>query len=48
MYYNNQQLQSAENSFIDPGEFEVMKVLSGHGASHCDKDQFHAKITVST
>ena len=32
-------------AFIDQGEFEAMKTLSGRRAPHCDKDQFHAKMT---
>ena len=33
--------------FIDQGEFEAMKMLSGYAAPRCDKHQFHAKMTVS-
>ena len=29
---NRQQLLSVVNGFIDQGEFDVMKMLSGHGA----------------
>jgi len=29
---NRQQLLSVINGFTDQGEFEVMKMLSGHGA----------------
>ena len=35
-------------AFIDQGEFEAMKTLSGRRAVHCDKHQFRAKMTVST
>ena len=35
-------------AFVDRGEFEAMKTPIGRGAPHCDKDQFHAKMTVST
>ena len=35
-------------AFIDQGEFEAMKMLSGRRAPHCDKHQFRAKMTVST
>ena len=35
-------------AFIDQGEFEAMKTLSVRRTPHCDKDQFHAKMTVST
>ena len=31
------------NAFIDHGEFDVMKILSGCGAVDCDKDQFHGE-----
>ena len=34
-------------AFIDQGEFEAMKMLSGWEAAHCDKHPFHAKIKVS-
>ena len=27
-------------AYIDQGEFEAMKMLSGHRAPHCDKHQF--------
>ena len=33
-------------AFIDQGEFEGMKTLSGRRALRCDKDHFRAKITV--
>ena len=42
---NRQQPQSV---FIDQGEFEAMKMPIGHRAPRCDKDQFCAKMTVST
>ena len=35
-------------AFIDQGEFEAMKTLSGCRASRCDKHQFRAKMTVIT
>ena len=35
-------------AFIDQGEFEALKMLSGRRALHCDKQQFHAKMMVST
>ena len=35
-------------AFIDKGEFEAIKTLSGHRTPRCDKDQFRAKMTVST
>ena len=35
-------------TFIDQGEFEAMKTLSGCRAPRCDKHQFRAKMTVST
>ena len=35
-------------AFIDQGEFEAMKTLSGRRAPCCDKHQFRAKMTVST
>ena len=34
-------------AFVDQGEFEAMKTLSGRRAPRCDKHQFRAKITVS-
>ena len=34
-------------AFIDQGEFEAMKSLSGWEAAHSDKHQFRAKIKVS-
>ena len=34
-------------AFIDQGEFEAMKTLSGWEAAHCDDDPFCAKIKVS-
>ena len=45
---NGQQPQSVVNGFIDQGEFEAMKTLSGRRAPRCDKHQFRAKMTVST
>ena len=45
VHRNGQQPQSC---FIDQGEFEAMKTLSGRRASRCDKHQFRAKITVIT
>ena len=35
-------------AFIDQGEFEVMKSMSGWEAAHSDEHQFRAKIKVST
>ena len=35
-------------AFIDQGEFEAMKTLSGWEATRSDEHQFHAKIKVST
>ena len=35
-------------AFIYQGEFEAMKTLSSRRASRCDKNQFRAKMTVST
>ena len=43
-----QQPGRAVNSFIEKGEFVAMKMLSGHKASRCDKEQFRDKISVST
>ena len=37
---NRQQLLSIVNGFIDQSEFEVMKMLSGHGGRCYDKHQF--------
>ena len=34
--------------FVDHSEFEAMKTPIGHRAPRCDKDQFRAKMTVST
>ena len=45
---NGQQPGSAVNSFIDLGEFEATKTLSGRRALCCDKHQFCAKLTVSS
>ena len=33
---------------IDQGEVEAMKTLIGCRAPRCDKDEFRAKMTVST
>ena len=35
-------------AFIDQGEFEAMKLLSGWKAVRSDEHQFRAKIKVST
>ena len=35
-------------AFIDQGQFEAMKTLSGCRAPRCDKHQLRAKMTVST
>ena len=35
-------------AFIDKGEFEAMKTLSGWEAARSDEHQFRAKIKVST
>ena len=35
-------------AFIDQGEFEAMKLLSGWEAARSDEHQFRAKIKVST
>ena len=35
-------------AFVDHGEFEATKTPIGCRAPHCDKDQFRAKMTVST
>ena len=35
-------------AFVDHGKFEAMNTPIGRRAPCCDKDQFHAKITVST
>ena len=45
---NGQQPGRAVNSFIDQGEFVVMKTLSGRRATQSDKHQFRDKMTVST
>ena len=39
---------SVVNGFIDQGEVEAMKTLIGYRAPRCDKDEFRAKMTVST
>ena len=44
---NGQQPQSVVNGFVDQGEFEAMKTLSGWEAAHCDEHPFCAKIKVS-
>ena len=36
------------NGLYDQGEFEAMKTPIGRRALRCDKDQFCAKMTVST
>ena len=41
---NGQQLGSAVNSFVNQGEFEAIKMLSGRRALRCDKHQFHAQL----
>ena len=35
-------------AFIDQGEFEAMQTPIGRRVLHCGKDQFHAKMMVST
>ena len=45
--HNRQQPQCVVNGFVDQGEFEVMKTLSGWEAAHCDEHPFRAKIKVS-
>ena len=35
-------------AFIGQSEFKAMKTPNGRRALHCDKDQFRAKMTVST
>ena len=35
-------------AFVDQGEFEAMKTLSGWEAERCDEHSFRAKIKVST
>ena len=44
---NGQQPQSVVNGFVDQGEFEAMKMLSGWETAGCDEHQFRAKIKVS-
>ena len=34
-------------AYTDQGEFEAMKTPIGRRAPHCDKDHFHAKMTVN-
>ena len=46
--HNGQQPQSVVNGYIDQGEFEAMKSLSGWDAARSDEHQFRAKIKVST
>ena len=45
---NGQRLRVLWMAFVDQGEFEAMKTLSGRRAPRCDKHQFRAKMTVST
>ena len=45
--FNGQQPQSVVHGFVDQGEFEAMKTLSGWEAVHCDEHPFRAKIKVS-
>ena len=45
---NRQQVGRAEKSFINQDEFGAMKTLSSCKALHCDKHQFHDKMTVRT
>ena len=40
---NGQQPQSVVNGFVDPGEFEDVKTLSGWEAARCDEHPFRAK-----
>ena len=35
-------------AFVDEGEFEASKTPIGRTALRCDKDQFRAKMMVST
>ena len=35
-------------TFLDQGEFEAMKTVSGRRAPRCDKNRFRAKMTVNT
>ena len=44
---NGQRLQCVVNGFVDQGESEAMKTLSGWEAVHCDEHPFRAKIKVS-
>ena len=44
---NVQQPQCVVNGFVDQGEFEAMKTLSGQEAAHCDEHSFRTKIKVS-
>ena len=45
---NEQPSGCAVNNFLDQGNFEAMKTLSGWEAARCDEHQFRAKIKVST
>ena len=45
---NEQPSGCAVNNFLDQGNFEAMKTLSGWEATRCDEYQFRAKIKVST
>ena len=45
--HNEQQPQSVVNGFIDQGEFEAVKTLSGWEAARCDEHPFRAKMKVS-
>ena len=36
-----------QKAFVDQGEFEAMKTLSGWEAAHCDEHPFRTKIKVS-
>ena len=44
---NGQQAHCVVNGFVDQGEFEAMKTLSGWEDAHCDEHPFRAKIKVS-
>ena len=46
--HNGQQPWSVVIAFIDQSKFEAMKMLSDRRALRCDKNQFRAKMTVST
>ena len=45
---NEQPSGCAVNNFLDQGNFEAMKTLSGWEAARCDEHHFRAKIKVST